>query len=553
MLKHLHISNYAIISKVDIPFDEKLNIITGETGAGKSILMGALGLILGERADLKALMNANDKCVVEGTFSIAGYKLKPFFETNELDYDNTCIIRREISTNGKSRAFINDTPVNLSQLKELGSQLIEIVSQHQTLELNDGAFQLSIIDSIADTEEEFLHYKKKFAEYKNTEKKLSELIEVEKKSRLDEDYFNFQLNELIEANIVSNEQEELEKNIDILSNAENIQQASGTANRLIDADESSIVDQLRNILSVLSPASKHHTQIAELVKRIDSTIIELKDISAELSVISESTQSNPEELVKLETRLQLLFSLQKKHRVNTNEELLLLKEKLQADVNALGSLQKEIEQQQIELNKQKNELIKLSKSLSDKRNKAIPGIEKNIHELLKQVQMPDAKIKVDNQIAASENFNSNGIDSISLLFTANKGSQLMPINKVASGGELSRLMLCIKSLISDKVALPSIVFDEIDTGISGEAALKVSQVMKKHASKHQVIAITHLPQIAGKADAHFYVYKTSDKTTTKTFIKKLDEQEHIEEIARMLHGENPSDKLIEAAKELIYT
>ena len=553
MLKHLHISNYAIISKVDIPFDEKLNIITGETGAGKSILMGALGLILGERADLKALMNANDKCVVEGTFSIAGYKLKPFFETNELDYDSTCIIRREISTNGKSRAFINDTPVNLSQLKELGSQLIEIVSQHQTLELNDGAFQLSIIDSIADTEDEFLQYKKKFSEFKNTEKKLSELIEDEKKSRLDEDYFNFQLNELIEANIVSNEQEELEKNIDVLSNAENIQQAAGTANRLIDADESSIVDQLRNILSVLSPASKHHTQITELVKRINSTIIELKDISAELSMISESTQSNPEELVKLETRLQLLFSLQKKHRVNTNEELLLLKEKLQADVNALGSLQKEIEQQQIELKKQKNELIKLSKALSDKRNKAIPVIEKNIHELLKQVQMPDAKIKVDNQIAASENLNSNGIDSITLLFTANKGSQLMPINKVASGGELSRLMLCIKSLISDKVSLPSIVFDEIDTGISGEAALKVSQVMKNHAAKHQVIAITHLPQIAGKADAHFYVYKTSDKTTTKTFIKKLSEQEHIEEIARMLHGENPSDKLIEAAKELIYT
>ena len=538
---------------MDIPFDEKLNIITGETGAGKSILMGALGLILGERADLKALMNANDKCVVEGTFSIAGYKLKPFFETNELDYDSTCIIRREISTNGKSRAFINDTPVNLSQLKELGSQLIEIVSQHQTLELNDGAFQLSIIDSIADTEDEFLQYKKKFSEFKNTEKKLSELIEDEKKSRLDEDYFNFQLNELIEANIVSNEQEELEKNIDVLSNAENIQQAAGTANRLIDADESSIVDHLRNILSVLSPASKHHTQITESVKRINSTIIELKDISAELSMISESTQSNPEELVKLETRLQLLFSLQKKHRVNTNEELLLLKEKLQADVNALGSLQKEIEQQQIELKKQKNELIKLSKALSDKRNKAIPVIEKNIHELLKQVQMPDAKIKVDNQIAASENLNSNGIDSITLLFTANKGSQLMPINKVASGGELSRLMLCIKSLISDKVALPSIVFDEIDTGISGEAALKVSQVMKNHAAKHQVIAITHLPQIAGKADAHFYVYKTSDKTTTKTFIKKLSEQEHIEEIARMLHGENPSDKLIEAAKELIYT
>ena len=274
MLVQLHISNYAIISSVDIYFDEKLNIITGETGAGKSILMGALGLILGGRADLKALMNVNDKCVVEGTFNISNYKLKPYFEENGLDYDTTCIIRREISTSGKSRSFINDTPVNLTQLKELGLQLIEIVSQHQTLEVNDGAFQLSIVDSIADTDDIFQLYKKNYIEYKSTEKELFNLIETEKKSRKDEDYFLFQLNELIEANIVSNEQNELEKNIEIYSNSENIQQAAGTANRLLDVDDSSIVDQLRNIISIIQPAAKHFEQLQELTKRLESNIIE---------------------------------------------------------------------------------------------------------------------------------------------------------------------------------------------------------------------------------------------------------------------------------------
>ncbi len=551
MLTQLHISNYAIINQVNIYFDEKLNIITGETGAGKSILMGALGLILGERADLKALMNSNDKCVVEGTFTITNYNLKSYFEAHELDFDNTCIIRREISTNGKSRAFINDTPVNLSQLKELGSQLIDIVSQHQTLELNEGEFQLSIVDAIAETEDLLTAYKKQFNTYKADEKYLKELIEREQKARQDEDYFRFQLNELTEANIAVNEQEELEKKLDLLSNAEQIQQASGSAHRILEADEQSLIDQLRNLKTLLASAAKHHPKLEELINRLDSTIIELKDLAAELEIITEATQANPSELLTTETRLQLLFNLQKKHRVNNNEELIFIQEKLQHDVNVIGSLQTEIEQKEIDLIKQKKEVSKLSKSLSDKRNKAIPTIEKNINELLKQVQMLDAKIKVENEPNKPEQFNSNGIDNINLLFAANKGSQFQPINKVASGGELSRLMLCIKSIISDKVALPSIVFDEIDTGISGEAALKVSQVMKKHAGKHQVIAITHLPQIAGKADAHFYVYKSTDKTTTHTHIKKLNENERVEEIARMLHGENPSEKVIEAAKELI--
>jgi DNA repair protein RecN (Recombination protein N) len=551
LLIKLHISNYAIISNAEIHFNNKLNIITGETGAGKSILMGALGLILGDRADLKSLMNSNEKCIVEGTFDISNYTLEDYFLTNGLDYDLTCIMRREISSSGKSRAFINDTPVNLSQLKELGSQLIEIVSQHQTLELNDGDFQLSIIDAIAGTTDQFSKYKKLYFKYKSTEKDLLELIDKEKKSRQDEDYFRFQLNELLEANILIDEQAEIENKIDILSNAESIQYASGSACRLIDTEESSLIEQLRSILNILTPVAKHHSRINEIIDRLNSNIIDLKDISSELAAICENTQSDANELERLESRLQLLINLQKKHHVNSNEKLLLIKDKFKLDIEMIGSIQKEIEEKQLETSKQKIAMMEFSKLISDKRNKSIPIIEKNIIELLKQVQMPDAKIKVNNQLLSIENFTSDGIDRISLMFSANKGSLLMPINKVASGGELSRLMLCIKSLISDKVALPSIVFDEIDTGISGETALKVSRLMKQHANEHQVIAITHLPQIASKADSHFYVYKSSDKTTTKTFIKLLNAQEHIEEIARMLHGENPSPKVIEAAKELI--
>jgi DNA repair protein RecN (Recombination protein N) len=549
MLLSLHIRNYAIIKAVDIRFDKRLNIITGETGAGKSILMGALGLILGERADSKILHDPEDKCVVEGTFSVDGYALQPFFDNNELDYDATCLIRREIAPNGKSRAFINDTPVTLTVLKELGSELIDIVSQHQTLELNEELFQLNIIDAIAETEQQLAAYGITFKQYKKTEKELKDLIEQESKARTDEDYFGFILKELAEASLKENEQPELEQQLEILSNAETIQSATGNATQLLIADEQSIVDQLQALKGLLQPNAKHHQGIADLIKRIESAAIELKDIGSELEIIAEQTQSNPEGLRQIEERLQLLFNLQKKHRVASNIELLELQNKLEQDLAAIGSLQHEIADKEAALKTLRDQLEKQAQQLSSKRKNAIPMIEKNIHELLKQVEMPDARIKVEH--AVPETYGPTGFDRISLLFAANKGQGFQPISKVASGGELSRLMLCIKSLIADKVALPSIVFDEIDTGISGEAALKVSQVMKQHSKHHQVIAITHLPQIAGKADAHFFVHKTTDKTSTHTHIKQLTENERLEEIARMLHGANPSPKVLEAAKELI--
>ncbi|MEI6509303.1 MAG: AAA family ATPase, partial [Bacteroidota bacterium] len=368
MLTQLHISNYAIINEVDIEFDKKLNIITGETGAGKSILMGALGLILGERADTKVLMNVKEKCVVEGTFNISGYRLKNYFETNELDYDNTCIIRREISANGKSRAFINDTPVNLSLLKELGTKLIDIVSQHETLELNESDFQLSIIDAIAETEDLVLEYQQAFHQYQLLVKELNALMEQEAKSRKDEDYFRFQLDELVQAAITENEQEELEKNLSVLSHAEIIQQSAGNASSLLDADEQSITENLRNLKSVLSPAAKHFQKIDELILRIESSLIELKDVAAELDQIAQSTQANPNELLRIENRLLIIFNLQKKHRVNNCTELLDVQQKFQLDLDAIGSLQTEIEKKEKELAAKKSLLEKQAATLSNKRN-----------------------------------------------------------------------------------------------------------------------------------------------------------------------------------------
>lgn len=549
MLQSLQIRNYAIIKEVHITFDERLNIITGETGAGKSILMGALGLILGDRADSKVLHHPEEKCVVEGQFAIGNYKLQSFFETHELDYDQTCIIRREIAPNGKSRAFVNDTPVTLQVVKDLGEQLIDIVSQHQTLELNEESFQLAVVDAVAESGPLLEQYESLFKQFTTVTKQLLELTELEAKARADEDYLKFVLTELNEANLQADEQERLEQQLEVLSHAELIQQAAGNSARLLTEEENSITDQLQQIRASLQTAARYHTGLQEVNKRLESTLIELKDVAAELEQIAEQTQADPRMLEQTEERLQTLFSLHKKHRVNNNTELIALQQQLQSNLDSIGSLQDEIARLQQTQDKLHAEVDQAAQKLSAQRTKTIPKIEKRVKELLNQVEMPDARIQIDCKTRLQ--FGPKGLDHIQLLFAANKGQSFQLISKVASGGELSRLMLCIKSLIADQVALPSIVFDEIDTGISGEAALKVSNVMKEHAQHHQVIAITHLPQIAGKADAHFFVHKTTDKTTTHTHIRQLNEQERLEEIARMLHGANPSAKVLEAARELI--
>ncbi|MDP1725911.1 MAG: DNA repair protein RecN [Bacteroidota bacterium] len=553
MLLNLKISNYAIISKSEICFGNGLNIITGETGAGKSILMGALGLILGERADSKTLLQGADKCVVEAIFDIGKYQLQNFFEAHELDYELNCIIRREVNAAGKSRAFINDTPVNLPVLKQLGFRLVDIVSQHQTLELNEADFQLEVLDAIAQTEHELLAFKNCYQNHNNKQKQLKGLLERETKSRQDEDYLRFVLNELNELAPKDDEQDLLELQMDSLSHADIIQQATGQVSALLEGNEQSVADILREAKSNLTAAAKHHPQILALQNRLESNIVDIKDIAAELLLIAEKTLIDPQALQQIENRLQLIVQLQKKHRVNSNTELIALQEKFKAQFLLLGSLETAITEVRDELKILNQLLIKSAQALSKKRTAAIASIEQKVNELLQQVAMPNARLQLVHYLLSEDKWNENGSDEITFMFSANKGFALQPMNKVASGGELSRLMLCIKSLIADKVHLPTIVFDEIDSGISGEAAQRVASVMKAHAKNHQVLAISHLPQIAGKADVHFYVYKNDEGKQSSTQIKMLEPNERVEEIARMLSGENPSEKVLAAAKELMGT
>ncbi len=551
MLKSLKIRNYAIIRQSEINFHTGLSIITGETGAGKSILMGALGLILGERADSKVILEGTDKCVVEACFDIEAYGLADFFNEKELDYEPLCIVRRELTAAGKSRAFINDTPVNLPVLKELGLNLVDIVSQHETLALNEAKFQLDVLDAIAQCAKEKANYSTAFQTTTALRKKLNDLYQREERAKKDEDYLRFVLNELNELNPKAEEQEELEKKLDELSHAETIQQASNEASQMLDGNESSLVDLIRTAKTILAPAAKHQKDLQAILPRLESNLLELKDIAAELEQIGNKTLSDPKLMAEIEARLQIIFSLLKKHRVQNLAELIELQAKFEQQLNDISSLESTILACKKDLAAQEENLQSLAVQLSNKRKLALPGILDKVNNLLIQVAMPNAHFEIEFNELAFEKATKYGIDEVSFLFSANKGFTPQAISKVASGGELSRLMLCIKSLIADQVKLPTVVFDEIDTGISGEAAQKVAAVMRKHAKSHQVIAISHLPQIAGKADQHLYVYKSNEGLQTQTAIKTLSETERIEEIARMLSGENPSDKVLAAARELI--
>lgn len=551
MLQLLKIQNYAIIKQTEIRFEKGLNIITGETGAGKSILMGALGLILGERADTKVLLPGSEKLVVEGVFEVNNAELQYLLEENELDSEKQTILRREINSAGKSRAFINDTPINLPLLRSVGLLLIDIVSQHQTLELNEADFQMNVLDAFAESSKILEDYRIVFKQYRKSEQVYKDLLEREAKARSDEDYLRFVIHEINELNPKNGEEPELESEIQLLSHAEQIQTSCFQSSQVLEGNENSLLDQLREITGILAQSSKHQTAIPLILDRLQSNIVDLSDIAEELSSIADKTLSDPELLAKQELRLQELMNMQKKHRVSGNEELLDLLAKFQARINEIGSLAEEI----LVAEKQKSELFEKSLNLGNelhaKRELALNPMKLKVLELLNNVAIPQAQFEVKLEKTSDENLHSNGLNQLSFQFSANKGFPIKPLNEVASGGELSRLMLCLKSLISDKVELPSIVFDEIDTGISGEAALRVAQVMKAHATKHQVIAITHLPQIASKADNHFYVYKNHEEDQTLTQIRTLTKEERIHEIARMLSGENPGQAVLTAAKEMM--
>jgi len=558
MLQKLSINNYALIDNLEISFDEGLNILTGETGAGKSIILGALSLILGQRAESRYFFNQQKKCVIEGTFKIGAFHLKQFFEDNDLDYEAETVLRREISADGKSRAFVNDTPVNLNSLKALGERLIDIHSQHATLEINDPEFQLLVVDAVAKHDDLLNDYRAKFRAWKKGVLKLQQLIDDSDKAKADLDYYQFQFDELEKAALSADEQELLEQELYSLNNAGEIKRNLLGAFYLMEEGETSAIIQLREAGHQLLALEKFNPQIAELHQRLNSAVIELKDIAAEIENIEQRTVTDDARAEEVNTRLSIIYLLQKKHRVNTNAELLDLQSGLSDKIQQAVFGDEAIEKLKAQLDIDKKELETLAGQLSANRKKAIPNIETKVLQTLAEMGMANSNLKIElssipgnNSPLGSGSLGPDGFDLVRFLFTANKGHALSEMSKVASGGELSRLMLSIKSLIAQNTALPTIIFDEIDTGVSGEVANQVGQIMEKLAENLQVITITHLPQIAAKGQSHYFVYKDDEGATTYTRIKQLNNDERVLEIAKMLSGDKPGESALQNARELL--
>jgi DNA repair protein RecN (Recombination protein N) len=551
MLQKLAISNYALIDNLEISFDKGLNILTGETGAGKSIILGALSLILGQRAESRYFFNQQKKCVIEGSFHIGEFHIKAFFEENDLDYEAETVLRREISADGKSRAFVNDTPVNLNTLRELGEMLIDIHSQHATREINDPKFQLLIVDGVAKHDALLDEYHDTYKAHRKSVAKLSQLVSEGDKAKADLDYHQFQFDELEKANLDADEQELLEQELFALNNAEEIKRNLLGAYHLMHEGELAALIQLKEAGHHLSSLEKFNPAIEELNRRLSSVVIELKDIAAEVDGIEQRTQIDEARATEINERLSLIFGLQKKHRVNTIAELLDIQQDLSDKIARVLFGDEEIAALQTQIANEQQVLQQLAQQLSANRAKAIPGIQTQVQQTLAEMGMEHASLSIENTVAQPADFDQNGIDHIRFLFSANKGHALAEMSKVASGGELSRLMLAIKSLIASHTALPTIIFDEIDTGVSGEVANKVGQVMERLAANLQVITITHLPQIASKGQSHYFVYKDNDTATTYTRIKKLSADERVLEIAKMLSGDKPGQSAIQNAKELL--
>jgi DNA repair protein RecN (Recombination protein N) len=553
MLQKLSINNYALIDNLEISFSGGLNILTGETGAGKSIILGALSLILGQRAESRYFFNQQKKCVIEGSFKIGAFHLKQFFEDQDLDYEADTVLRREIAADGKSRAFVNDTPVNLTTLKALGEKLIDIHSQHATLEINDPDFQLLVVDAVARHDEQLTDYHNKFRAYKKATSRLSQLIADSEKAKADLGYYQFQFDELEKANLMAGEQELLEQELYALNNAGEIKRNLLGANYLLSEGETSATIQLREAGHQLAALEKFNPEIAELHQRLNSALIELKDIAAEIEGIEQRTHTNEARADEVNSRLSVLYNLQKKHRVNTTEELLQLQDDLSGKIQQAVFGDEAIEKLTIQLKADNAALQGIAAILSANRKKVIPQIEQQVIETLAEMGMANARLKIEQVVGKPEGaeLTKDGIDDVKFLFTANKGHTLSEMSKVASGGELSRLMLAIKSLIAQNTALPTIIFDEIDTGVSGEVANKVGQIMEQLAGNLQVITITHLPQIASKGQSHYFVYKDDTTATTYTRIKQLNEQERVMEIAKMLSGDKPGESALQNARELL--
>lgn len=549
MIKRLIIKNYAIIEEQEINFSDRLTIITGETGAGKSILLGALGLIMGKRADTKSLYDDAKKCIVEGVFEVSKYNLQAFFEIHDIDYDEEVVVRRELTPSGKSRSFVNDTPVNLKVLQKLSSSLIDLHQQFDTLDIHNISFQLRMIDALAENKSLLHEYQDEFKQYQADKKRLTKLIAQSQNAAKEVDFLSFQLKEFRETVLVEGEQDSLEGELNQLSNAEDIKRTLGTAFQHLSEAEQSLIGQLQQIGQSLISVRNFHPDIEHISDRYDGLVLELQDLVQDFEKIAEATEYDAARIQEIQERLDQIYKLQNKHQVKTVGELMDIQAELEQKLSGFADLSGEIAAIEQSLETRKSLLLKTAEQLSNKRKSVVSGFEDKVHELLGQLSMEHARLKVE--VNKLEELNSTGYDEINFLFAPNMGSKFLPIKNVASGGEISRLTLCTKSLVASAIPLPTLIFDEIDTGVSGDVALKMGNILHGLANKHQVVSITHTPQIAVKADTHYFVYKKVKGDRTVTNVRLLELEDRIKEVATMLSGNPPSDSAIKNARELL--
>ena len=549
MITSLSIKNYALIEKLAIDFSKGFSTITGETGAGKSIILGALGLVLGKRADLASLKNKEEKCIIEAHFEISKYNLLPFFEANDLDYEDDTIIRREILPSGKSRAFINDSPVNLQELQDLSIFLIDIHSQQQTQELSDENVQFNIIDAIANNKEIIIEYQSILKNFKSDKSKLNLLVKRLNESKKEQEYNTFLLDELVAAQLKSGEQEILESDFEKLNNVEIIKESIDKALAIANEEQIGVINNLKEIKVSLQKIASFSTDYSSLLERISSLTIEFDDISEEMNRCSEKLINDPEQLDLISQKLQVIYNLQKKHQVSSVEELLEIQSNLENSVLELGNIEQEITEFTIAIEHSTVKLDAISKTIHSNRIESIPVLTQKLISILETLGMPNVRFKID--INSSENYYQNGKDELQFLFSANKGTDFGLLKKVASGGEMSRIMLAVKAILAQYSKLPTLIFDEIDTGVSGEIAIRMGEIMKEMSHKMQIFAITHLPQIAAKGDAHFKVFKSTVGEDTQSELKLLSQEERVVEIAQMLSGIIVSDSALNHAKTLL--
>ncbi len=549
MLTHLHIKNYALIEDLSVDFAEGFSVITGETGAGKSILLGALGFVLGDRADTNVLYDKEKKCIVEAQFQLENDQLRLIFEANDLDYESECIFRRELNPQKKSRAFINDTPVTLQTMKEIGNLLVDIHSQHDSLLLTDTNFQLHLLDEIAQNNELLATYKKEYTSFISLDHHLKELKTLAEKNLSENDYLKFQLDELQKTQLIEGEYAEIDQSLNVMENAEEIKSLLFSANGLMESSENAILPQLNELTAVLHRLQQLIPNANELRQRIEAAQVELKDIAYDLERLEDGTQFDEGKLQELQERMDLLNRLMMKHHLKNFEDLIQLKDDLEGKVNAFENIDKEIEQAEKALKAQVKMLKQLAGQLHEQREKAAKIFGVNVTELVRQLAMPHAVFQV--AVEALQEFNSTGLDHVRFLFSANKGVDVADIGRVASGGELSRLMLSIKSVVSQHNYIPTLIFDEIDTGVSGEVAAKIGSIMQQMGNSLQLIAITHLPQVASKATHHFFIYKDNEGTRTQSHIQKLSREERVTEIAKMLSNDKITPEALKAAEVLL--